>query len=64
MQKGLESTPIFHTVNSNFNHCRPAMEMLVDAGADSDVRVKMLLWGESMTWETAVYDVTPISYAQ
>ena len=40
------------------------MEMLVDAGADLDVRVKMLLWGESMTWETVVYDVTPISYAQ
>ena len=40
------------------------MEILVDAGADLDVRVKSLLWGESMTWETVVYDVTPISYAQ
>ena len=57
-------TPIFHAVNSIFNYCRPVMELLVDAGADLDVRVRALLWGESMTWETVVYDVTPISYAQ
>ncbi len=57
-------TPIFHAVNSMFNYCRPAMEMLVDAGADLDVRVKALLWGESMSWETLVYDITPVSYAQ
>ena len=40
------------------------MEILVDAGADLDVRVKGLVWGESMDWETVVFDVTPISYAQ
>ncbi|MEI9973718.1 MAG: ankyrin repeat domain-containing protein [Ignavibacteriota bacterium] len=57
-------TPIFHAVNSIFNYCRPVMEILVDAGADLDVRVPSILWGESMTWETVVYDVTPISYAQ
>ena len=57
-------TPIFHAVNSIFNYCRPTMEILVDAGADLNARVKALLWGESMTWETVVYDVTPISYAQ
>jgi ankyrin repeat protein len=57
-------TPIFHAVNSIFNYCRPVMEMLVDAGADLDIRLKALLWGESMNWETVVYDVTPISYAQ
>jgi hypothetical protein len=57
-------TPIFHAVNSIFNYCRPTMEILADAGADLDIRVKALLWGESMTWETVVYDVTPISYAQ
>jgi Ankyrin repeat len=57
-------TPIFHTVNSISNYCRPMMEMLVDAGADLNVRVRALLWGESMDWETVVYDVTPISYAQ
>jgi len=57
-------TPRFHAVNSIFNYCRPTMEILADAGADLDARVKALLWGESMTWETVVYDVTPISYAQ
>jgi hypothetical protein len=41
-------TPIFHAVNSIFNYCRPAMEILVDAGADLDLRVRSLLWGESM----------------
>lgn len=57
-------TPIFHAVNSISNYCRPVMEILVDAGADLDLRVRSLLWGESMSWETVVYDVTPISYAQ
>ena len=57
-------TPLFHAVNSIFNYCRPVMEILVDAGADLDIRVGALLWGESMNWETVVYDVTPISYAQ
>jgi hypothetical protein len=57
-------TPIFHAVNSIFNYCRPMMEILVDAGADLDIRVKSLLWGDSMSWETVVYDVTAISYAQ
>jgi Ankyrin repeats (3 copies) len=57
-------TPIFHAVNSIFNYCRPMMEMLVEAGADLDIRVQALLWGESMDWETVVYDVTPLSYAQ
>jgi hypothetical protein len=57
-------TPIFHAVNSIFNYCRPVMEVLVKAGADLDTRVRSLLWGESMSWETVVYDVTPISYAQ
>jgi hypothetical protein len=57
-------TPIFHAVNSIFNYCRPVMEILIDAGATLDIRVKALMWGESMSWETVVYDVTPISYAQ
>ncbi|MGO9257176.1 MAG: ankyrin repeat domain-containing protein [Bryobacteraceae bacterium] len=57
-------TAIFHAVNSIFNYCRPVMELLVDAGADLDLRVQAILWGESMHWETVVYDVTPISYAQ
>jgi hypothetical protein len=57
-------TPLFHAVNSIFNYCLPMMEILLDAGADLDVRVRSLLWGESMNWETVVYDVTPLSYAQ
>lgn len=57
-------TPIFHAVNSNGNYCRPVMEMLAEAGADLNLRVGMLMWGETMTWETVVYDVTPIAYAQ
>lgn len=57
-------TPIFHAVNSILNYCRPVMELLVDAGADLQVEVKSLLWGECMSWETVLCDVTPVSYAQ
>ena len=57
-------TPIFHTVNSNQNHCRQAMELLVDAGADLDVWLKGLVWGSGFEWEIVVFDVTAISYAQ
>lgn len=55
-------TPIFHAVNSNLNYCRPVMEVLAEAGADLSLRVRLLLWGESMDWGTLVHDVTPISY--
>ena len=57
-------TPLFHAVNSYQNYCRPVMELLVDAGADLDVRLTGLIWGASLPWETVVFDVTPISYAQ
>lgn len=57
-------TPIFHAVNSIFNYCRPVMDILVDAGADLEIRVRSLLWGESMSWETVLFDVSPMSYAQ
>ena len=57
-------TPIFHAVNSIFNYCRPVMELLAERGAGLDIRVKSLLWGESFDWETVIFDVTPISYAQ
>jgi len=40
------------------------MELLIHAGADLDVRLKGLLWGEGFDWETPVFDVTPMSYAQ
>ena len=35
-----------------------------EAGAGLDIRVKGLLWGGGFEWETVVFDVTPISYAQ
>ncbi|HEV8416893.1 MAG TPA: ankyrin repeat domain-containing protein [Bryobacteraceae bacterium] len=57
-------TPLFHTVNSNQNYCRPMMELLVDAGTALDIRLKGLVWGDTMPWETVLFDVTPISYAQ
>lgn len=57
-------TPVFHAVNSIHNYCRPMMELLVDAGADLDVRLKGLIWGADASWETLILDVTPLSYAQ
>jgi len=57
-------TPIFHAVNSNQNYCRPAMELLVEAGATLDLRLKGLVWGRGQDWETLLLDVTPISYSQ
>lgn len=40
------------------------MELLVEAGANLDIRLKALVWGSGFEWETVVFDVTPISYAQ
>lgn len=57
-------TPLFHTVNSILNHCEPAMRALLDAGGRADVQLKGLVWGRTFEWETTVFDVTPISYAQ
>lgn len=57
-------TPVFHTVNSIFNYCRPMLEVLVEAGANLEVRLKGLVWGSKQDWETTVLDVTPMSYAQ
>jgi len=57
-------TPLFHTVNSNRNYCRPMMELLVDAGADLSLRLDGLVWAGGFDWETVVYEVTPLSYAQ
>lgn len=57
-------TPLFHTVNSNSNYCRPMMDLLVAAGADLDIRLQALAWGKGFEWETVVFDVSPISYAQ
>jgi ankyrin repeat protein len=57
-------TPVFHTVNSAWNRSAPLMKLLLDAGASTDVRLAGLVWGRGMEWETTLFDVTPISYAQ
>ena len=57
-------TPLFQSVNSHRNYSRPMMELLVEAGADLNIRLKGLIWGCGFEWETAIFDVTPISYAQ
>jgi len=57
-------TPIFHTVNSSFNRSAPILQMLLDAGARSDITVPGISWGKGFEWETTFFDVTPVSYAQ
>jgi len=57
-------TPIFHTVNSNANRSEPIMRQLLEAGARSDIRLQGITWGKGFEWETTLFDVTPISYAQ
>jgi hypothetical protein len=57
-------TPIFHTVNSIRNYGEPVFRLLLEAGARVDVRLAGIVWGKGFEWETTVFDVTPISYAQ
>lgn len=57
-------TPIFHTVNSNRHRAAPVLALLLDAGARVDVRVAGLTWGRGFEWETTLFDLTPIAYAQ
>ncbi len=57
-------TPIFHAVNSIHNRSAPILALLLDAGAKPDVAVRGITWGRGFEWETTVFDVTPISYAQ
>lgn len=57
-------TPLFHTVNSYLNHSAPILRLLLDAGAKTDVRLTGLTWGKGFEWETTLFDVTPVSYAQ
>lgn len=57
-------TPLFHTVNSNGNRSEPILRLLLDAGARSDVHLAGITWGKGFEWETACFDVTPVSYAQ
>jgi Ankyrin repeat len=57
-------TPIFHTVNSLLNYSRPILDMLLDAGARPDIALRGITWGKGFEWETTIFDVTPIAYAQ
>ncbi len=57
-------TPLFHTVNSNANRSANVMELLLDAGANPEIRLNGITWGKGFEWETVCFDVTPISYAQ
>ncbi|CAN5803833.1 hypothetical protein BH18ACI5_BH18ACI5_05740 [soil metagenome] len=64
-ERGLNGhTPLFHTVNSIHNRSAPIMKMLLDAGASVDVALRGITWGKGFEWETTMFDVTPISYAQ
>jgi hypothetical protein len=40
------------------------MRLLLGAGALVDVRLAGITWGKDMEWETTLFDVTPLSYAQ
>ncbi len=57
-------TPLFHTVNSNGNRAQPIMKLLLDAGARLDTQLAGVTWGKGFDWETTLFDVTPITYAQ
>ena len=57
-------TPLFHTVNSAWNRSAALMRLLLEAGADPTTRLAGLTWGKGMEWETTLFDLTPVSYAQ
>jgi len=57
-------TPLFHTVNTNAGRGLSMMELLLVAGARPDVRVAGLTWGAGFEWETTLFDLTPVAYAQ
>ncbi|MBI2300424.1 MAG: ankyrin repeat domain-containing protein, partial [Armatimonadetes bacterium] len=48
-------TPIFHTVNSILNRGAPIMELLLDAGARTDLRLAGITWGKGFEWETTFF---------
>lgn len=57
-------TPLFHVVNSHANRSLPVLRLLLAAGARVDLRVDGLTWGEGQDWETTLFDLSPLSYAQ
>jgi hypothetical protein len=40
------------------------LQLLLQAGAKTDVRLAGIIWGKGFEWETTCFDVTPLSYAQ
>jgi hypothetical protein len=40
------------------------MELLLAAGARTDIQLAGIWWGQGYEWETAFFDVTPLSYTQ
>lgn len=64
-EHGLDGqTPIFHTVCSNLNHGQAVLRLLLEHGADTEVRLAGLVWGRCFPWETVVFEPTLLSYAQ
>jgi hypothetical protein len=57
-------TALFHTVNSSHNRSAPILRLLLQAGARSDISLRGITWGKGFEWETTLFDVTPLSYAQ
>lgn len=57
-------TPLFHTVNSSHNRSAPILRLLLQAGARADISLRGITWGKGFEWETTLFDVTPVSYAQ
>jgi ankyrin repeat protein len=57
-------TPLFHTVNSSHNRSAPILRLLLQAGAATDISLRGITWGKGFEWETTLFDVTPVSYAQ
>jgi ankyrin repeat protein len=57
-------TALYHTVNSHADRAAPLRRLLLDAGARADVWVAGIVWGRGFEWETTLYDLSPISYAQ
>lgn len=64
-EHGLDGhTPLFHTVNSHGNRSAPILRLLLQAGARTDTTLRGITWGRGFEWETILFDVTPVSYAQ
>src|SRR6185503_20449760 len=43
-------TPLFHTVSSNANRSAPVMNLLLKAGARTDILLPGITWGKGFEW--------------